>query len=81
MPFTNSGYRVLLKGRNKFEGRFKTWHVNRKGLITQILKLENEKLGTKQRMGKDFGDVIRRDGVIGISDDFARNKKTRGSLV
>ena len=70
----------MLKGKNKFEGRFKTWHVNRKGLITKSSSWKTRNWALSNGWEKIFGDVIRRDGVIGISDDFARNKKTRGSL-
>lgn len=77
---TNGGYRVLLTGRSKLEGRFKIWHVNRKGLITRSSSWKTKNWALRNGWEDIFGDVIRRDGVIGVSDDFARNRKTRGKV-
>ena len=77
---TNRGYRVLLTGRSKLGGRFKIWHVNRKGLITRSSSWKTKRWALRNGWEKIFGDVIRRDGVIGVSDDFARNRKTRGRV-
>ena len=62
---TDSGFKVLLAGSNRFSGRFRVWDVSSSGVISSFSGWKSTSQALDDGWESLFGDVIQPDGTIG----------------
>ena len=77
---TPGGYKVLLTGTNKLNGKYKIWNINKKGQIVRSSRWRSRDWAIRAGWEQIFGDVIDRDGAIGQADDYSNDVHTTGVI-
>ena len=77
---TASGYKVLLAGTASLNNKFYVWDVNKNGVITRSSGWKTVRDALVAGWETSFGDVILRDGVIGLNDDYDDSINTDGKV-
>ena len=62
---TDSGFKVLLAGSNRFSGRFRIWDVRSNGVLSSSSRWKSTSQALDDGWESLFGDVIQPDGTIG----------------
>ena len=78
--WTPGGYKVLLTGTNKLNGKYKIWNINKKGQIVRSSRWRSRDWAIRAGWEQIFGDVIDRDGAIGQADDYSNDVHTTGVI-